>query len=972
MSSAIPGAANEIFCSYAPKDRQYIEAFQSHLSQLQREGTISCWYDGLITLGQHRQREIETHLNSANIILLFVSADFFADDLCMNIVLPAALQRSNNKDVLVVPVLVRQCDWRTAPFAHLQALPRDGKPIAAWRRRDEAYTEIVKSIRGFVHSQQVPPMRCSLLNLPFHRNRLFTGRAEILQKLHASLESRRETALMQAIKGLGGIGKTQTAIEYAYRYQDHYARIIWLNAGSRETLISDVARLAREINIPGCSDENQNIVVRGFLTWLEIQRNWLLILDNVEDIALVRSYMPRGNQGHLLLTTRRQAVGGAIEGISLDAMDEETGATFLLKRAKRIAVDLPPEQIPAKEMQPAIHLSNVLGGLPLALDQAGGYIERKQCSLERYLQIYEQAHERLLAESGFPEDTTDYKHTVATIWSLSFQQVAQGKHGQAATDLLRLCAFLAPDDIPVSMFETDASDVSDVSDAIELFGSDLGQVSTDPVQLEETLEALLRYSLIRREGDTFFIHRLVQTVLRDAMSEKEHSLWVERAIQLMNVVFPNPQRVEYWPVCQYLLQHMLACAEWIERTHIITERSAFLLNQTACYLQCRGDYREAEPLHERALEISERQLGDEHPDTAKSLNNLALLYTSQGKYAEAEPLYKRALRIYEGQLGGEHPDTATSLNNLALLYTSQGKYTEAEPLYKRALRIYEGQLGGEHPDTARGLNNLAELYMSQGKYAEAEPLCERALRIYERQLGGEHPDTARGLNNLASLYKNQGKYAEAEPLYVRVLEISERQLGDEHPDTARSLNNLASLYKNQGKYTEAEPLYVRALRIYEGQLGGEHPDTATSLNNLAELYRSQGKYVEAEPLYERALEIRERQVGGEHPDTARSLNNLALLYTSRGKYAEAGPLYERALTIYEKQLGGEHPSTARSLNNLALLYTSQGKYAEAGPLYKRALAILINVLGENHPNTQTVLFNYAMFLSDRDKQQRKR
>jgi hypothetical protein len=271
--------------------------------------------------------------------------------------------------------------WQTAPFAHLQALPRDGKPIAAWRHRDEAYTEIVKSICGFVHNQQVPPMRCSLLNLPFHRNRLFTGRAEILQKLHASLESRKETALMQAISGLGGIGKTQTAIEYAYRYQDHYTRIIWLNSESRETLTSDVARLAREINTPGCYNEDHSIVVRGFLNWLETQRNWLLILDNVEDIALARNYMPKSNQGHFLLTTRRQAVGGAIEGISLDAMDEETGATFLLKRVRRIAVDLPPEQIPSKEMQSAMHLSNVLGGLPLALDQAGGYIERKQCSL---------------------------------------------------------------------------------------------------------------------------------------------------------------------------------------------------------------------------------------------------------------------------------------------------------------------------------------------------------------------------------------------------------------------------------------------------------------------------------------------------------------------------------------------------------------------------------------------------------------
>src|SRR5262249_6840909 len=161
--------------------------------------------------------------------------------------------------------------------------------------------------------------------------------------------------------------------------------------------------------------------------------------------------------------------------------------------------------------------------------------------------------------------------------SLSFQQIGQEEHGQAATDLLRLCAFLAPDDIPVSIFETGAPDISD---AIELFGPDLGQVSADPVQLEEMLEALLKYSLIRREGDALFIHRLVQTVLGDAMTEEERSLWIERAIHLMSVVFPDPRKVEYWPSCQYLLPHMLTCAKWIEQAHINTERSAFLLNRT--------------------------------------------------------------------------------------------------------------------------------------------------------------------------------------------------------------------------------------------------------------------------------------------------------------------------------------------------------------------------------------------------------
>jgi tetratricopeptide (TPR) repeat protein len=1000
---------NEIFCSYAHEDLAYVKEFHKHLSLLQRDGLISTWYDGLIGAGQQWQREIETHLNNANIILLFISADFLNSDFCMETELPIALDRSNRQDALVIPIILRPCDWQNSTFAHLQALPTGAKPIAAWQHRDEAYTEIVKSIRGFVHNKQVPPMRCSLLNLPFRRNPLFTGREEILQKLHATLASGKETALVQAIKGMGGIGKTQTAIEYAYRYQQDYRRIIWLNSESRETIISDIVKLAREINTPGCYDQDQNKVVQSFLAWLERQHNWLLILDNVEDLSLAHSYMPRGDQGHLLLTTRRQAVGGAITGISLETMDEETGATFLLKRSKLIDANLSPEQIPVEEMKPAKKLSHILGGLPLALDQAGGYIERKQCSLERYTQLYEQAHERLLAEHGFPEDTTNYPYTVATTWSLSFQQVAQEQYGRAATDLLRLCAFLAPDDIPLRMFETIASAVSNARD---LFGPDLGQLAADPMQLEDALEALLKYSLIRREGDALFIHRLVQTVLRDAMTEEEHSLWSKRAVELMGAVFPDPDEVEYWPTCQYFLPHMLACAIWIEHSHIRTEQSARLLNQAAYYLNCQGLYAEAEPLWKETLVIRRDILGEQHPNTVASLSNLAELYRNQGRSEDAEPLMKQALVIRWKVLGGQHPDTASSLNNLAGLYGSQERYKEAERLYQEALAIKRKVLGEQHPDTAISLHGLATLYCDQKRYEEAELLYKESLAIWQKVLGEQHPNTAKSLHGLATLYWDQRRYEEAEPLMKQALLIKRKVLREQHPDIAISLNRLAMLYENQGRYEEAKPLYEEALASRREELGALHSDTATSLNNLAELYKKQGRYEETERLHKESLAIRRKILGEQHPDTAISLNNLGDLYNNQRRYEEAEPLlkealkinrevlgkqhpdtalslnnlatlydnqrrnevaealYKYSLAIQQKVLAEQHPDTAASLNNLAELYKKQRRYEEAEPLYQQALAIFINVLGEEHPTTQVISSNYALFLKKKGEVQK--
>jgi tetratricopeptide (TPR) repeat protein len=389
------------------------------------------------------------------------------------------------------------------------------------------------------------------------------------------------------------------------------------------------------------------------------------------------------------------------------------------------------------------------------------------------------------------------------------------------------------------------------------------------------------------------------------------------------------------------------------------------LNEQVAKLYQQGKYEEAVPPARKALELGEKTIGADHPETATSLNNLAMLYKTVGDYAKAEPLYLRALKIHEKSLGPEHPNTAVSLANLAALYKAMGDYPKAEPLYQRALRIAEKTLGPEHPYTAQSLNNLADLYYTTRGYAKAEPLFQRALRIREKALGPEHPDTTVSLNNLAWLYNKMGDYAKAEPLYQRALNIREKVLGPEHPDTALSLNKLADLYCTMGEYTKAEPLYHRVLKIREKALGPEHPDTAQSLNNLAMVYKDMGDYAKAEPLLERALKIKEKTLGPEHPSTATGLNNLASLYTSMGDYAKAEPLYQRALKIQEKALGSEHADTAGSINNLALLYWTMGDYAKAEQLYQRALKIWEKVLGPDHPTTAVGLNNLAELYKNR-------
>jgi CHAT domain-containing protein/Tfp pilus assembly protein PilF len=242
-------------------------------------------------------------------------------------------------------------------------------------------------------------------------------------------------------------------------------------------------------------------------------------------------------------------------------------------------------------------------------------------------------------------------------------------------------------------------------------------------------------------------------------------------------------------------------------------QEALALNQQVANLYEKGRYNEAIPLAQRALAIRENALGPEHPDTAKSLNNLGELYRAAGAYGQAEPLLKRALVIREKVLGPEHPDTATTLTNLGLLYRAMGAYAQAVPLAQRALAIRDKVLGPEHPATAKALTNLAGLYYATGAYGQAEPLYQRALAIREKVLGPEHPDTAQTLNNLAALYDATGAYGQAEPLYRRALAIREKVLGPEHPDTVISLHNLGALRWAMGEPATAVSWSERAQAI---------------------------------------------------------------------------------------------------------------------------------------------------------------
>ena len=382
-------------------------------------------------------------------------------------------------------------------------------------------------------------------------------------------------------------------------------------------------------------------------------------------------------------------------------------------------------------------------------------------------------------------------------------------------------------------------------------------------------------------------------------------------------------------------------------------------------IECRNndDFVAAMPLAIQALKIYKKILGDKHPKTINSLNNLGLLYRDQSQYAKAEPYLVEALKIRREALGNKHPDTALSLNNLARNYYDQAQYAKAEPFYLESLKIWRETLDDKHPNIAQSLNNLGLLYRDQAQFTKAEPYLLEALKIRREALGNKHPNTALSLNNLGLLYSDQNQYAKAEPLYLELLKICRETLGNKHPNTALSLNYLARNYYAQGQDAKAEPLYLESLKIWREALGNKHPNIAQSLNNLGLLYRDQAQFTKAEPYLLEALKIRREALGNKHPNTALSLNNLGLLYSDQNQYAKAEPLYLESLKIRREALGNKHPDTAYTLFNVSKIYFLQAQYAKAEPLILESLKIRREALGNKHPDTASTLLQLANLYS---------
>ncbi|MEL7498214.1 MAG: tetratricopeptide repeat protein [Planctomycetota bacterium] len=858
---------------------------------------------------------------------------------------------------------------------HLSRLESIGRFASLYPEQDLygfVMADLIAELRKRVAPADLPIAFSKPNNLPLTSiGELFKGREEELKQIKqrltrgavaitannkvASSERASEattadnpTSKPTALSGSGGIGKTRTALEYAYQNEEEYSALLFVTADSPESLDASLANLHGVLAIEGLDEAPDDVRLREVLRWLREHTGWLAILDNVDSSEAAEAVQQRLadlNNGDVLITSRWARWSDAVEKLELNVLSLEASVEYL------IASTIDRTVIEGEE-QHAESVANRVGQLALGLEHARAYINRHQFSFKEYDQLWEQDCAEILAE--FDKTQISYPRELLVTWQLSVNRLSQ-----SARRLLEVCCWFSADPIPESV---------------------LGHLPEGTLEIAPrlALAELADYSLVSREraGDQrmFGFHRLVQETTRlslevDLSSETQTPSSLVDALSTLNAVFVGDSTdVRNWPVLEPLMEHAIEiCDRAVEKNYfgdgIPTSR---LLNTVGLMLEDKVRFSKAEKCYRTAIEIDETSYGDDHPLVSRNINNLAHLLGNTNRLEEAVTLMRRVLKLDQASFGDTHAIVASDLNNLAFLLDMSNQLEEAEMLIRRALEIDRSLSGENHPSVTRDLINLSRLLHQTDRLEEAERLMRKAMEIDEAVFGQNHPRIATQLANLALLLQDTNRHDEAEPLFQRALKIDKVYYGKDHPRIATHLNNLASLLFNTQREYEAEPLQRTALKIDKASFGEDHPDVARDLNNLAQILIKTERHAEAEPLMRRALEIDRASFGENHPNVARDLNNMAVLLKTTFREQEAERLVRQALAIGEASLGENHPNMATYLQNLASLLYDSDRLAEAEPLMQRALDILTTSYGDDHPQTKTVANGLAFLRSEMD------
>ncbi|HEU4425746.1 MAG TPA: FxSxx-COOH system tetratricopeptide repeat protein [Pilimelia sp.] len=684
--------------------------------------------------------------------------------------------------------------------------------------------------RAWAGGARVPGSYPAVWNAP-RRHPAFTGREVLLAALRQRLTSG-DRALVQALYGMGGVGKTQLAIEYAHLFVGEYDLVWWIDADRAELIGEQLSALA----VAAGWVEPKTVVsvaVQMAMDRLRGTPRWLLVYDNAEAPETLAPWLPSG-PGHVVITSRNSGFARLAAPVGVD----------VFARAESVA--LLRQYLPA--LPDADRLAAALGDLPLALTQAAGFIAETGMPVTEYLaELADHEHAAELLAEAKP---VDYPAPLAAAITMSVNRLSA--EDPAAVQLLRLCAALAPEPIPVDWFAAAPTGV---------LPEPLATIAGTTVALRRSVGRLGRYGLARTT-DGVQMHRLTHAVVTAADPNLADTR--DRVAALLAAATPKDMGEDpaTWPRWAQSLPHLLAANPYDTNHHGLR----WATDRAAWYLLARGDIRTGFDLAHRLYQRWRDRLGPDHPSTQGAADTLARAYRDRGQYREARRLDEDALAYRRRVRGDDDPGTLASANNLAMDLRGLGDHERARQLDEDALARRRRVLGDDHPSTLNSANNLAINLRALGESERARQLDEDTLAHRRRILGHDHPSTLNSANNLAIDLSALGEHERARQLDEDTLARRRRVLGDDHPSTLSSANNLAIDLRALGEHEQARQLDEDTLARRRRVLGDDHPDTLSSADSLAEDLRALGEHEQARQLDEDTLAHR-RALGGDHPST---------------------------------------------------------------------------------------------------------
>ncbi|MFF2650351.1 FxSxx-COOH system tetratricopeptide repeat protein [Streptomyces sp. NPDC058045] len=818
-------------------------------------------------------------------------------------------------------------------------------------------------------SHSMPPSRApGGVPLP---NANFTGREAHLRQLRAELSENRSAAVLpQALYGLGGVGKTQLAIEYIRRHAEEYDLVWWVRAEQPAVIRSSLAALGSILGIKEGSDVDGavNRVIAALASGHPVRR-WLLVLDNALGPEEVTPYIPHmvgvpGGAGHVIITSRDAGWADRVRAVKVDVFTRDESITFLRRRGDMAEAD-------------AGRLADALGDLPLAVDQAAAWQASTGVALDEYLELLEHHRTDLLAETA-----GGGSRPVSAVWQVSMSSLRDRNPG--ALELLRLLAHFGPDPIPQSLLHN--ARLLNLPDA-------LAATVRDPLSRSRAIRDIGRYSLLTIDNGagTVQLHRLVRSVLQDSLDAQSAEELRHATHLLLAAHDPgDPEVRRNWDIYGEILPHaessgMLTCDQADVRHTVLNLIRCLLARgdlrsggslarhahetwtrtigpdelQTisaarllAATLRSRGSYREARDITEDALQRLRATVGEEHEDTLSATGALAADERATGDFAAALTLDETAYRMSKRVFGSDDVSTLTAGHNYAVSLRISGLFFKARELDHRVWQVRTMVLGATSRSTLFTLNNYARDMRECGQYAESRSRQEETVALYYQHYGEDHPHTLRALKNLSVANRKAGDFARGLELAVSVLESYRQRDRELQPDTIAALTNLGNDLRLTGDLQGAARTGLQALDNYRETVGDHHPFTYVAALNHAVVLRALGETPRAHRLDQETVAGITEALWPDHPWVLMARANLATGMARLGDTAGSRELNTEISGRLTELLGETHPTTLAVRRNLALDLAAAGEDRQAGELSATVLDQYRGTLGENHPETR--------------------